>query len=450
MPATEEPPTAPSGEPDSLTTEADQKTEGTTPVRDSVDAVDAAIAADRVDSREGLVQGDETANGRQLQTDQGPSTRRHDSSSSAPETRQSDSIALVSGPGGGGFRHAPGPPLEEPQGDRGRSGMIAGLDVFDSEHAGVLGGYAKGILSDAFDKGMKPVEAILGGIVGVSKVFGIGPSSTQETNHLDPLDPSCGPAREEWQIIQGYNDKVDMYMMLRHRRFGTCIELCERSEGSFNFQVNDASLVRRCIAITEFELENRDWLFHPALLDELRRTADTDQYCIGRYANLEAGPWTVVPLHEGILIKHRASADKNNVIIALIPDGFIFVPRGNIDDLARYRTRDCIVVRKGAPARVVVPFSDARELLLRALGPVPDVTHFGGHDSHDFNAPTSAPRGPALPASYNHLLEEGERLAGHSRSLEETWSWRGRRVSVAWTDNFLDYAIDFLPEWSPN
>lgn len=39
--------------------------------------------------------------------------------------------------------------------------------------------------------------------------------------------------------------------------------------------------------------------------------------------------------------------DKNNVSLHLLPDGFIYFPRGDTCNLEHYRTRTCIVVRKG-------------------------------------------------------------------------------------------------------
>jgi hypothetical protein len=56
-----------------------------------------------------------------------------------------------------------------------------------------------------------------------------------------------------------------------------------------------------------------------------------------------------------------------------------------------------------------VPVEEAKRLLVALSGPVRDLTHF----------PTAPGSSERVPLSYNQLLEEGERISGHDKTLEE-------------------------------
>jgi hypothetical protein len=52
------------------------------------------------------------------------------------------------------------------------------------------------------------------------------------------------------------------------------------------------------------------------------------------------------------------------------------------------------------------------------------------------------------PLDYDHLLEEGQRIQGHDRCLEEKWIWREKRWRVVWAEHYDTYAIALDDLWS--
>jgi len=81
-----------------------------------------------------------------------------------------------------------------------------------------------------------------------------------------------------------------------------------------------------------------------------------------------------------------------------------------------------------------VPVEDAKRLLVALSGPVRDLTHFlTAHGASD-----------RVPSSYNHLLEEGERISGHDKTLEEV----SRRPALALYAAAFDLFLPFLGLWS--
>jgi hypothetical protein len=407
---------------------------------------------------------------------------------------------------------------------------IAGLKVFKSDHAGVLKDYGLGVLRNVIDAAGAPLDHILDGIGTVGDVIMdkadriLGKDEALQKNSSAVclqryVDATLGHTREEWQVAQGTNFEGYNYTSYRHKRYGMLLELCHEAYGSFNYKLCDGQLVRRCTAITDFILENRDYLHHPKLAQELQEKSDNDMYALYRYPVVPSGSWEASCLHQHVIIRHKSIYDKNNVTIVLIPDGFIFFSRGDTCNISNYKKRDALIVRQGLEATVHI--KDAKDLLVKLVGSLRGLTHFsavvdkvsraharasahththihtfpkcalvprapltrrgGGSFAFTsrpcplyFQPPTLPPRislsltqslslpppppnihilfpPPPLsqePLDYNHLLEEGERILGHDRSLEETWVWHDKHWRVIWEEQYSSYVITPDDTWS--
>lgn len=321
---------------------------------------------------------------------------------------------------------------------------IAGLKVFKSEHGGVLKDYGLGVLRNVIDAASAPMDHILDSIGTVGDVIMdkadriLGKDEATHKKSRDVclqrhMDRDMGHTREEWQVAQGTNFEGYEYTTYRHKRYGTLLELCHDAYGSFNYKLCDGHLVRRCTAITDFIIENRDYLHHPKLAQELQEKSDSDLYALYRYPTVPSGSWDASCLHNDVIIRHKSKYDKNNVTIVLIPDGFIFFSRGDTCNMSNYKQREALIVRQGLEASVHI--KEAKDLLVKLVGPLRGLTHFSAVVDKE-------------PLDYNHLLEEGERLVGHDRSLEETWKWREKNWRVIWDEGYASYAITPDEMWA--
>ena len=266
----------------------------------------------------------------------------------------------------------------------------AGLKVFNQEHGGVLKDYGLGIFSNVMEAASNPMDHIIDGLGRLTETVGdaiatkastalgkdVSEHGLQDKDAVlkQSVDPALGlgHTREEWQVAQGTNAEGYEYTTFRHKRFGILVELCHESYGSFNYKLCEGMLVRRCTAITDFILENRDYLHHPDLAKELQDKSDTDQYALCRYPVVPAGNWEARSLHQGVQIQHHSKMDKNNVTLVLIPDGFLFFSRGDTCNLSNYRTREALAVRAGASGvhEAVISIGEAKSLLCKLLGPL--------------------------------------------------------------------------------
>ncbi|EKX51091.1 hypothetical protein GUITHDRAFT_103011 [Guillardia theta CCMP2712] len=329
------------------------------------------------------------------------------------------------------FRRSLSAPLDvpKPQVESDTSMMsslnVAGLKVLDKDHAGIIKDYVSGMFNEALDAATKPMEGLLGTIAAVTSGFSSKTSTSRLAGNCLSLNfDDCLHTRVEWQVVQGQNENGDVYTTYRHRKYGTVLELYHSSWGCFTFQATDNSVVRRCVAVTEFAIENRDYWFHPELLNILRCSSDNDEHSLLKYAVVRSGTWTATSLQgKAIRIEQRSPYDKNNETLVLVPDGFVFICRGNIINLQAYRKREAIILRKGT-----VTADDAKAFLRSFVGEVPGLTNF--------EAPNAT-----YPPAYEYLLEDGKRLQGHESSLEERWLWRGREYTVQWTPRYKSYKV---------